>query len=218
MSHDTLFDRLLSAPLVSEEVDPFSVDGELLPEEAAVVEGAVSRRVAHFTAGRVCAHRALDRLGAPPNCPVLQGEDRAPIWPEGFVGSITHTDAWCAAVVGRGTDVRSVGIDLEPSTPLKDSVLARVCTPTELRHLATLSDPDLMAKVVFCAKESVYKCQRPITGKYLGFHDVELEFEDDRFAAVFRGPAGEFEPGDRLSGRYLVERDLVAAACVLEHS
>lgn len=218
MSREPFFDRLLSAPLAIEEADPRVLDGDLLPEEEAVVEGAVSRRVAHFRAGRVCAHRALDRLGASPDRPVLQAEDRGPIWPDGFVGSITHTDAWCAAVVARATDVRAVGIDLEPSTPLKESVLGRVCTPAERRHLANFRDPDRMAKVVFCVKEAVYKCQRPITGKYLGFHAVEVELDDAAFVAVFREPAGEFSSGDRLTGRWLVDDDLVAAACVLDHS
>lgn len=217
MPPDSFFKRLLSAPLATEEADPETIEGELLPEEQAVVKGAVSRRVAHFKAGRVCAHRALHRLGASPDRPVLQAEDRGPIWPDGFVGSITHTDAWCAAAVARANEVRSVGIDLEPSTPLKESVFDRVCTPTEQRRLADLAEREVMAKVVFSAKEAVYKCQRPVTGRYLGFHAVEVELDDTGFVAVFQESAGEFRPGDRLSGRYLVEGGLVATACVLGH-
>ncbi|MEM7436027.1 MAG: 4'-phosphopantetheinyl transferase superfamily protein, partial [Myxococcota bacterium] len=147
---------------------------------------------------------------------LLQGEDRGPIWPTGFVGSITHADFWCAAAVARESDVRAVGIDIESVAPVRPSVLERVCTIDERRWIEASEHPDQMAKVFFSAKESVYKCQRPITGAYLGFHAVEIEAEEGRFRAVFRRPAGEFAPGDALSGRYLVDRDWVATACVLE--
>ncbi|MBW2215557.1 MAG: hypothetical protein JRF48_14335 [Deltaproteobacteria bacterium] len=59
-----------------------------------------------FTAGRVCSRIALGRLGVAATTPVLRGEDRAPIWPPGFVGTITHTDTWCAAAVARTRGAR----------------------------------------------------------------------------------------------------------------
>ena len=72
-----------------------------------------------------------------------------------------------------------------------------------------------MGKILFSAKESVYKCQYPITTQFLGFHAVELEMDDGSFRAVFQQRAGEFQPGDVMSGRYLVEDGLVASACEL---
>ncbi|MCZ6808046.1 MAG: 4'-phosphopantetheinyl transferase superfamily protein [Deltaproteobacteria bacterium] len=196
-------------------MDPRSVEGSLLePEEQAIAE-AVDRRIDQFTAGRVCARQALARLGVDAGIPVLQGEDRAPIWPDGFVGSITHTDSWCAAAVARASEVRAIGIDLEPSTPLKESVLNRICTPAERQWLAEVSDPGLMGKVVFSAKEAVYKCQYPLTHEFLGFHAVALDLEDGFFRAVFQQDAGELRRGDSISGRYLIEEGIVATACAL---
>jgi 4'-phosphopantetheinyl transferase EntD len=78
-----------------------------------------------------------------------------------------------------------------------------------------LSTPGLTGKILFSATESVYKCQYPITNKFLGFHAVEVELDEGEFRAVFQQEAGEFQPGDVMSGRYLVEEGLVATACEL---
>ena len=183
--------------------------------EQEAIAGAAQTRIEQFTAGRVCSRIALGRLGVATTTPVLRGEDRAPIWPPGFVGSISHTDTWCAAAVARVEDVRSIGIDLEPATPLKESLWRRVCTPKERDWLHALSAPGLTGKVIFSAKESVYKCQYPITSKFLGFQAVQLELGDESFRAVFEQEAGEFKPGDVMTGRYLVEDGLVATSCEL---
>lgn len=214
--HKPLFHRLLSDDVETEEVDPHSVGGGLLPAEREAIEGAAQTRVEQFTAGRVCSRIALGRLGVAATTPIVRGEDRAPIWPHGFIGSITHTDTWCAAAVARTEGLRSLGIDLEPATPLKEALWRRVCTPAERERLRTLPNSGLMGKILFSAKESVYKCQYPITTQFLGFHAVELdEVGDGSFRAVFRQEAGEFKPGDVMSGRYLVEDGLVASACEL---
>ena len=158
---------------------------------------------------------ALGRLGVAATTPILRGEDRAPIWPAGFVGSISHTDTWCAAAVARADDLRSIGIDLEPATPLKEALWRRVCTQAERDTLSGLANAGLTGKVLFSAKEAVYKCQYPLTRRFLGFHAVEIELDDAGFRAVFREEAGEFQRGDVLRGRYLVEGGIVATACEL---
>lgn len=215
MARRTLFDRLLEPRVATEEIDPRSVDGDLLGPEHEAITGAVHRRIEQFTAGRVCARRGLTRLGLHAETAVPQGEDRAPIWPDGFVGSITHMEFWCAAAVARASEVRAIGIDLEPSTPLKEAVVNRICTPSEREWLAEASDPGLMAKVVFSAKEAIYKCQYPLTREFLGFHAVALQLHEGSFRAVFQQDAGEFREGDGISGRYLVEDGVVATSCAL---
>ncbi|MGB5546088.1 MAG: hypothetical protein WBM74_05910, partial [Polyangiales bacterium] len=114
-----LFKRLVGPNVETEEVDPHTVQGGLLKAEEALVQGAARTRVEQFTAGRVCSRIALGRLGVAATTPIPRGEDRAPIWPAGFIGSISHTDSWCAAAVARSESVRSIGIDLESSAPLK---------------------------------------------------------------------------------------------------
>ena len=210
-----LFKHLLGPHIETEEVDPHSVEGGLLKAEREAVPGAAQTRIEQFTAGRVCSRIALGRFGVATTTPIPRGEDRAPIWPPGFVGSISHTDTWCAAAVARREDVRSIGIDLEPATPLKESLWRRVCTAKERDWLRELPEPGLTGKILFSAKEAVYKCQYLITTKFLGFHAVEVEIGDGSFRAIFQQEAGEFQPGDLMSGRYLVEEGLVATACEL---
>jgi 4'-phosphopantetheinyl transferase EntD len=210
-----IFQRLLGANVETQEVDPHSVGAGLVKTELEAIDGASQTRIEQYTAGRVCSRAALGRLGVAATTPILRGEDRAPIWPPGFVGSISHTDTWCAAAVARADEVRALGIDLEPATPLKESLWRRVCTPNERDWLHGLSTPGLSGKILFSAKEAVYKCQYPLTAKFLGFHAVEVEIGDGTFRAVFQQEAGEFQPGDVMSGRYLVEEGLVATACEL---
>lgn len=210
-----LFHRLLSDEVQTAEIDPRTVDDGLVSAERAAIQGAAPVRVAQFTAGRVCGRLALSRFGAASTTPILQGEDRAPIWPNGYVGSISHTDAWCGAAVARDDVMRSVGIDLEPATPLKEALWRRVCTPAERDRLRELPNAGLMGKILFSAKESVYKCQYTITAQFLGFHAVEIEVTDGAYRAVFQQPAGEFQPGDVIDGKYLVEDGVVATACEL---
>lgn len=214
--HHPLFSRLLGEYVATEEVDPHSVCGGLLGPELEAIAGAAPTRIEQFTAGRVCSRIALRRLGVTKATPIPRGEDRAPQWPTGFTGSIAHTDAWCAAAVARTSEVRSIGIDLEAATPLKPSLWRRVCTPGEREWLAGLPDPGLTGKILFSAKEAVYKCQYPITHRFLGFQAVEMvAIDDGSFEAVFRQGVEGFEPGYAIVGRYLVEEGLVASACEL---
>ena len=210
-----LFDRLLGPNVETEEMDPHTIQGRLLKAEQEAVDGAAHTRIEQFTAGRLCSRIALGRLGVAATTPIPRGEDRAPIWPPGFIGSISHTDTWCAAAVARTEDIRSLGIDLESATPLKEALLKRVCTPKERDWLHQLPAPGATGKIVFSAKEAVYKCQYPLSNRFLGFHAVEVELGDDSFEAVFQQEAGGFQPGDVISGHYLVEEGLVATACEL---
>jgi len=210
-----LFNRLLGSHIETAEVDPHLVGSGLLKAEQEAIAGAAKTRIEQYTAGRVCSRIALGRLGVAATTPIIRGEDRAPVWPAGMVGSISHTDSWCAAAVARAEVVRSIGIDLELATPLKESLWRRVCTPKERDWLHQLPSVGLTGKILFSAKEAVYKCQYPITNKFLGFHAVEIELGDESFRAIFQQEAGEFQPGDVMLGRYLVEEGLVATACEL---
>src|SRR6185503_18375584 len=92
---------------------------DLPPSETAFIplplelKEAVPKRQAQFRAGRYCAMLAIQALHG--GSPMLVGRDAngAPLWPEGVVGSITHTDDVAAAAVASAADVLSLGIDTE---------------------------------------------------------------------------------------------------------
>ena len=183
-------------------------DGALYPEESALVERAVERRRREFVTGRVCARRALSRLGVAAG-PILKGTRNEPLWPDGVVGSITHCLGYRAAAVAFARDVVSIGIDAEPNEPLPDGVESMVATPDEMAAMPVLDGVD-GAHLVFCAKEAVYKAWYPQTHRWLGFED----------AVVTIDPAGAFSvsllvPGPSLTGQWLAAGGLLAAVAVI---
>src|SRR5450631_1635810 len=96
----TDFQLLFPAGAIAAELgEPGRVE-LLLPEEAAGLGRAVPERQQEFAAGRLCARRALEELGFA-GFALLAQADRQPLWPAQIVGSITHTNGLCAAVVGR---------------------------------------------------------------------------------------------------------------------
>jgi 4'-phosphopantetheinyl transferase EntD len=192
------------------------VDARLFPEELAYLRNAVPKRRAEFGTARGCAREALARMGFPP-MPLLPGPDRAPVWPAGVVGSISHTKGRCGVVVERSPPVRSVGLDIETVRPLDDGVLAIILTEKERAWLFAEKDAqDDLAILIFCAKEAYYKCQYPLTRTYLGFKDVELEVEREsgRFEARLL-KEGLPSAVARLEGRFRWEAGTVACGVEL---
>lgn len=197
--------------------------GELLPAEAACLGSqAVASRRRDFTAGRVCARRALAGLGQAV-VPVPAEAGRAPVWPAGVVGSITHTAGYCAAAVASMDRFRAVGIDAEQHRSLEEGVRRMICRPAELAWCANRSDGVHWETVVFSAKETVYKIWYPVVAGWLDFQEAELEISpaDGRFVArIDPGPvaaarARGLTPPTTVSGRFVVRDGLVRTAAVL---
>ncbi|MEJ2889728.1 4'-phosphopantetheinyl transferase family protein [Actinomycetospora aeridis] len=197
--------------------DPRAV---LPPEEEAAVAKAVTSRRAEFTTARGCARDALARLGAPAAA-IPVGEKRAPVWPDGVVGAITHCAGFRAAAVAWREAVRTVGLDAEPHVALPAGVLEAVSDPGERAVLASLatSAPEVRwDKVLFSAKESVYKAWFPLTGTWLGFEDAELvPARDGTFRATLRVPGPVVDGGEvtGFEGRWVVHDGLVITAIAL---
>jgi enterobactin synthetase component D len=133
-------------------------------------------RVRQFLAGRRCAARALADAGASV-LEVAVGPHREPVWPHGYVGSITHTASFAFAAAGRRGEVSSIGIDSE--VVLDHGSLAAVASltfrPSELARVAGRRD---LATAVFSAKESLFKCLYPIVGFFFDYRDAEVQSLD----------------------------------------
>lgn len=138
---------------------------------------AVPKRRLEFLAGRLSAHRALERAGYKGGAEIAIGQWRAPVWPLGFTGSIAHAHGSAWAVVGPRHIYRGIGIDLEeivmPATARDLSATVLRAEERERARPARLSDEQLLS-LVFSAKESLYKCLQPITLARFGFLDAEL--------------------------------------------
>jgi 4'-phosphopantetheinyl transferase EntD len=159
----------------------------LRPAEIVAAERMAPPRLREFAAGRHRAREALALLGvAPVDLPV--GRDRSPGWPAGTVGSISHAAGLVLAVAARTDRLAAIGADLEPADPLESGLVRRICRPEELAVIAGRTEPGRHARLVFSAKESVYKCIAPLAGVFLEFEDVEIVWRNDhRFAARGHG-------------------------------
>ena len=193
--------------------------GALHPAEEKLVRNALAKRRREFTAGRVCARRALARL-AVPEAPLLADADRVPRWPDGVVGSLSHSRGRCAVAVARRGEILGLGIDVEEAGAVEARLFRRILTPGEERVLARL-DPaaaSQRATLVFSAKESAYKCYFPEARTFLGFHDAEVDFEPDAgsFAVRLLRDAAPSLHGRRvLHGRFHVGEGYVLTGIAL---
>lgn len=215
---DPVIDRILPAEAVVEET--FDDEGTqlLFPEEEAVVAGSVEKRRREFTTVRHCARRALSRIGYAP-APILPGQRGAPGWPSGVVGSMTHCAGYRAAVVARDTELASLGVDAEPHEPLPEGVLEAVGLPGEQSRTARLAaaQPSVhWDRLLFSAKESVYKAWFPLTLRWLDFSEADIEFDPDTDTFTARllvpGPVVDGREVTAFTGRYLVAGGLALTA------
>ena len=218
------------------------------PEEMAKVANAVDKRRREFATGRRCARDALRSLGIEP-APILAGERGMPQWPPGVVGSITHCAGYRAAAVARGRDLLAIGIDAEPDGPLPAGVLDVVSLPAERAWLQALAEARPAVhwdRVLFSAKESVYKPWFPLARRWLGFDEAEVTLGSDdapvdgsvpgrvdgsgdggaegiasgtveaRF--LVPGPVIGGQPLAGVSGRWMARDGLVLTAITVPHS
>ncbi len=198
--------------------DPKAPAAPLWPEEVPAVVKAVAKRRLEFAAGRQAARAAMANLGRSP-APIPMGADRAPVWPDGLVGSIAHCETACIAVVAHQDQIRAIGVDIESATHLPTDLWDTVCTPDECAWLnrQPASDRGILAKLIFSAKESVYKAQYPLTGQVIGFDEVEVSCKPGRsvFSAYLQRAARPIGWPDHLAGKYFIGDGLIISAIKL---
>ena len=211
-----MIERLLPDSVAAVSTREDLVDVDLFPEEEESVGRAVEKRRREFVTGRACARLALERLGIAPVA-IADGERGEPLWPSGVVGSITHCRGYRACAVARAQDVAAIGIDAEVHEPLPDGVLEQVAFGRELAMVADRGTGICLDRLLFSAKEAVYKAWFPLTKRWLGFEDAELSIDGAAFRArlLVPGPLVDGVPLAELRGRWCVEDGIVAAAVVL---
>jgi 4'-phosphopantetheinyl transferase EntD len=136
-------------------------------------------RALEFTSGRACAKRALMELTGEPNMVVGVNEDRSPLWPAGFVGSITHTDRICTAVAARKAEVAALGIDAECVDASAYDARDVFCTEAEMDLIvsSSLYERERLAALLFSAKESFYKCQFGLTRQWIDARRIAVTLD-----------------------------------------
>ena len=190
---------------------------DLFPEELRAIARATPTRRKEFALGRSCAREALALLGGP-RVAIPVGRFRDPVWPFGYVGSITHCQDFCAVAVARTLPasgcpaILGLGLDSEPAIPLSEERTGVVCSARECTWLASRQgDPLPWDRLFFCAKESAYKCLFPTTHRFLEFRDMGVLFDADQGSFDVTPPSLYGSPS-HLFGRYLIRDGLVLTA------
>ena len=205
--------NILPAHVEAAEVLGDDPTARLMPEE----ERARARRRGPPQGvhdGSKCARLAAPaNWGLPPTA-ILRGPNREPCWPTGLVGSITHCPGYRVAAVARREHFLSIGIDAEVHEALPAGVVQVVARSEELDWLQTVQQRGVWwDRVLFSAKESVYKAWYPLAGKCLGFNDalVQVDPANGTFCAslLTAGPIIKGLRLDRMEGRFCIRNGLI---------
>ncbi|BCY14140.1 4'-phosphopantetheinyl transferase [Actinoplanes sp. L3-i22] len=210
-----MLDQLLPHPVYSAVAYTDDPDEACYPGEESLVASTAPGRRREILTARRCAREALLALGHAPVA-ILRGPRREPVWPAGVAGSITHCAGYRAAAVARTSDIAGLGIDAEPHAPLPPRVLGTVTTPADRDLLARLavSHPEVCwDRLLFSAKESIYKAWFPVTGRWLGFEDASLDIDPD--AGTFTGHILIDGPLREMPGHFLIDQGLILTAVLL---
>lgn len=158
-----------------------AAQGPLIGSEVKLLDLAVPTRQREIIAGRVLARVAMTEIGYP-ELEVGQRPNGAPMWPTGLCGSIAHSASHVAVAIACTSQMRSIGIDIEDGRNL-GAATRQIGRPDEIKALAAhplVSDEEGAARLLFSAKEALFKCQSPVTqDEYLGFMDVCLKLSVD---------------------------------------
>ncbi|TVP70859.1 MAG: 4'-phosphopantetheinyl transferase superfamily protein [Rhodobacteraceae bacterium] len=168
------------AVLIEARFDPLRADPRLFEVFGMSIPQALDRmadkRAAEFLAGRLVAALGAEALGVAPQ-EIVIGPGRAPLWPAGLAGSITHSGQRCACLVTRRADL-ICGIDLEhiaQGAALRAIMDRCLSGPERMLAQQGLGLPaDQAATLMFSAKETIFKALYPTVGRIFGFDAAEV--------------------------------------------
>lgn len=197
------------------------LQGPLLAEERSATAGMSRRRLAEFAAGRTAARLALRAAGLPPSA-IPVGDDRAPRWPEGFAGSISHGTMLAAAAVGGREAIGSIGIDVEDVADFPAEAIGAVLSAVELTQFASIvgGSAAKCAKLAFSCKESVFKADWPRRQIHLDYTDIAIELQtaDSAIARLQGSAAASYRLFYTISGMATFTLALPMAAAESPHN
>lgn len=151
------------------------------PGEAAALSGAVARVRNASGAARDVAKSLLRTLGAGV-AEIPRAPQGFPLWPKGFLGSLSHSETVAAAIVARDDAFECLGIDVEEQEQLEPE-LARFIVHEEEKW--AIDAGKVSIREVFSIKEAVFKALFPRDRVMLDFQDVLLDFNKGNATARY---------------------------------
>ena len=179
-----------AAPRAAVCCAPASPHWPVHAQERLLVRDAVPSRQAEFLAGRWCAHRALERVGAAVVV-VGRGKLGQPLWPRGITGSISHESQTAVVVAANAPTVAGLGVDLLDTRRHCDmqALAWMVMHDDEMQAVPLAVRTNSHLQKVFCAKEAVVKAISAQVGHYMDWRDITVQLSAGNFEARVRGHA-----------------------------
>lgn len=178
------------------------------------------KRRSDFLAGRVCAAQALEAAGAGRVGYVPRAEDGLPVWPDGWVGSISHSAGWAAAAVAASSQCLALGLDIQErvSPRVMTEVMPLIASEPELARASPYFERRSALTLLFSAKEALYKALHPRVRTFQDFDGAQLTLiTPNRLQLTLTrswGPGG-WEAGVAVWLNYAWQDDLVATLCAI---
>ncbi|CAI0902502.1 phosphopantetheinyltransferase component of enterobactin synthase multienzyme complex [Serratia marcescens] len=184
--------------------------GFTLPDHLA---RAVPKRRAEYLAGRFLARQLLAPLGFA-DFTLARGEDRAPQWPPGIAGALSHNSHTALCAVHRESGLGGVGLDVETllSVERAEELWSAIVSPAEREALLGETLPfNALLTLTFSAKESLFKALYPQVRCYFDFLDARMTAVDVQRQTFVLELLKTLTPhcpaGRRFSGRFWREGD-----------
>ncbi len=188
---------------------------ELTPAEQVQLGDVCGKRLAEFAAGRDQARRLIATITGTAE-PLLVGDYRQPLWPKGVIGSISHSDDYCAVAVASTDLITDLGIDVETREALNPEVEDIVLTEAEMA--ATESLEAWVRKLIFSIKESNYKCCYHMVKAFIDFKQCEVVLDmsqqSHRSTIVCNNNLGK-ELNIHVEGKWMVESGHIFTSAVI---
>jgi len=146
-------------------------ENHLLPQEARSIPSRQPLMRRASGAARWIARGLLADMGLN-GVAILRASSGTPVWPHGVTGSLAHDDEMAVAAVAPVSHIGSLGIDVEPALPLPDDIFALVATDADRTDLV---NRHLAGRILFSAKEAVYKAVYPLDREVLGYEDIAVD-------------------------------------------
>lgn len=138
------------------------------------LRGANNNRLAEHFAGRYCAKSCLEFLGLKnPLIPIHS--DRSPIWPNGFIGSISHTKSSAIATCTPSKGLIGVGIDIENIIDIKTiNKINKLIVFDDEKNIIAPEPTEIAFTLVLSVKECFFKAAYPSVKRIFDFKDISV--------------------------------------------
>ena len=187
---------------------------EQLPE---VNFGLSKKRNHEFLLGRLAIKDALGSFGNVPAWIERDPLTKAPNWPKGIAGSLSHSSGLALAVVSDSPPILGLGVDIEKANRTIDPKIERhICTQDESEDLHSLHSENFAIRLLltFSAKESLYKCfYGKIPRNLLRFKNVSLKWESNTWTADWKFPCKRKYLMEKIIGYWGIDQNWLWTIC-----